>query len=139
MTELKKLFRLSQPATSFRLRLRNSYHLSPKSAVVVIRGFLENGSEVLPSTGLSFSAKLGGHFEYLPEGANPAWSDFARFRFSDPIAALRVDYFSWGKGDAKPIAWNEIELKLHHPITNDPLNENAAIIGSFEVNPEEVS
>lgn len=139
MSELRLLFRISQPAMSFRLRMRNSYHITPKSAVVLIRGFLENGSEVLPSAGLPFSDKLGGNFKYLPEGSNPEWLEFAHFKFSDPIAAVRVDGISWGNGGTKSVHWNDINLRLHHSIMSLTLGDNAAIIGSFEVTPEEVS
>lgn len=139
MSELRQLFRLSQPATSFRIRIRNSYHITPKSAVVLIRGFLENGSEVLPSAGLPFSEKLGGNFKYLPEGTNPEWLEFAHFRFLDPIAAVRVDGVPWGSGDAKSVQWSDIDLRLHHSIMSLTLSDNAAIIGSFEVTPEEVN
>ena len=138
MSELQKLFRLSQPSMSFRLKVRSADHIISKSAVVVIRGFLENGSEVLPSAGLPFSEKLGGHFEYLPEGSSTEWSKLAEFKFFDPISALRVDYFSWGKGNSASINWNKIDLRLHHSISNDPYSENMSIIGSFEVMPEEV-
>lgn len=138
MPESKKVFRLSQPSISFRLKVRSGYHIVSKSAVVIIRGFLENGSEVLPSAGLPFSAKLGGHFEYLPEGSSPEWSKLAEFKFSDPISALRVDYFPWGKRGTESIRWNEIDLRLHHSILSDSYSENVSIIGSFEVMPEEV-
>lgn len=138
MSGLKTFFRLTQSATAFNLQIRFNYNLEPKSAVVVVRGFLEDGSEAPSISGLSFSKQLGGHFRYLPEGSNPEWFEFSNVNYSDPITALRVDLFPWGKAKEEVVPWNEFEIRLNHTIVSESLSPKSTIIGSFQAVPEEV-